>query len=161
MTLSPFHLHCVISRSASWVKLQWILAGHHASCGVFLLMVCTHPIAAVENRDVFLIKMHQHFRLVYFVYTWPCIIIMNVNMQRSEFKNLGILIGMSIVQGGYGFPALHPAVYKYMVTGTYLNLNVPSTDVPDAGVCALIDQVCEIETMDHGKLKWSIILYRS
>ena len=50
---------------------------------------------------------------------------------------------MSVVQGGYGFPALHPAVYQYMVTGTYmyLDLNIPFTDVPDAGVRALIDQV--------------------
>ena len=51
---------------------------------------------------------------------------------------------MSVIQGGYGFPALHPAVYQYMVTGTYLDLNIPFTDVPDAGVRALIDQVCQL-----------------
>ena len=46
---------------------------------------------------------------------------------------------MSIVQGGNGFPALHPAVYNYMVTGTYLNLDVAILDIPDAGVRCLIE----------------------
>lgn len=50
---------------------------------------------------------------------------------------------MSITQGGYGFPALHPAVYKYMATGSYLGLDLPLTDVPDAEVRVLIEQVCD------------------
>ena len=55
--------------------------------------------------------------------------------------NFGILIGMSIIQGGNGFPALHPAVFNYMLTGKYLNLDVALPDIPDAGVCCLIEKV--------------------
>lgn len=58
-----------------------------------------------------------------------------------EFRSIGILIGMSIIQGGNGFPALHPAVYNYMLTGTYLNLDVDLSDIPDAGVRFLIEKV--------------------
>lgn len=56
--------------------------------------------------------------------------------------NMGILVTMSITQGGHGFPAFHNAVYDYMVTGSYLNLNVASSEVPDASVRSLIEQVC-------------------
>ena len=61
--------------------------------------------------------------------------------QKSDFKNLGILIGMSIVQGGPGLPMLHPAVYQYMTTGKYLDVNMSVKGIPDAGVRILIDQV--------------------
>ena len=33
-------------------------------------------------------------------------------------------------------------MYEFDTTGTYLDLNISFTDVPDAGVRALIDQVC-------------------
>ena len=45
---------------------------------------------------------------------------------------------MSITQGGYG---IHPAVYQYMITGSYLNLDLALNDVPDAAVHCLIEQV--------------------
>ena len=54
--------------------------------------------------------------------------------------SMGILIGMSITQGGNGFPAFHPAVYHYMATGSYLNLDVAPPDIPDASVRVLIEK---------------------
>ena len=48
---------------------------------------------------------------------------------------------MSIIQGGNGFPALHPAV---LVTGTYLNIDIPLHDIPDAGVRCLTQKVMSI-----------------
>ena len=51
---------------------------------------------------------------------------------------------MSIIQGGNGFPALHPAVFHYMVTGTYLNIDIPLHDIPDAGVRCLTQKVMSI-----------------
>ncbi len=41
------------------------------------------------------------------------------------------MIATSIVQGGPGFPVLHPVVYKYITTGEYLGLVVDDSDVPD------------------------------
>lgn len=46
------------------------------------------------------------------------------------------------MQGGCGFPAFHPLVYEYIVTGSYLNLEVPVKEVPEAGVRYIIEQVC-------------------
>lgn len=54
-----------------------------------------------------------------------------------------VLIGMSITQGGSGFPVFHPALYHYMVTGSYLNLDVATPDIPDASVCFLVEKVRE------------------
>ena len=48
---------------------------------------------------------------------------------------------MSVVQGGPGIPMLHPAVYQYMITGKYTDIDVSVKGIPDAGVRALIDQV--------------------
>ena len=50
--------------------------------------------------------------------------------QKSDFKNLGILIGMSVVQGGPGLPILHPAVYQYMTTGKYIDVNMSVKGIP-------------------------------
>ena len=36
---------------------------------------------------------------------------------------------------------LHPAVYQYMITGKYTDINVSLKAIPDAGVGAFIDQV--------------------
>lgn len=55
--------------------------------------------------------------------------------------SVGVLIGMSITQGGNGLPVFHPAVYHYMVTGSYLNVDVATPDIPDAGVCFLVEKV--------------------
>ena len=52
-----------------------------------------------------------------------------------------MLIGMSVVQGGPGIPMLHPAVYQYMITDKYTDINVSVKGIPAAGVRALIDQV--------------------
>ena len=48
---------------------------------------------------------------------------------------------MSVVQGRPGIAMLHPAVYQYMITGKYTDINVSVKGIPDAGVRALIDQV--------------------
>ena len=45
------------------------------------------------------------------------------------------------MQGGPGLPMLHPAVYQYMTTGKYLDVNMSVKGIPDAGVRTLIDQV--------------------
>ena len=48
---------------------------------------------------------------------------------------------MCIVQGGPGFPVLHPAVYGYLVSGKYMGEIVDDSDVPDLLVCDLLAKV--------------------
>ena len=48
---------------------------------------------------------------------------------------------MSILQGGSGFPVMHPAAYHYFVTGEYLGLISNDDDVPDPYVRELLKQV--------------------
>ena len=66
-----------------------------------------------------------------------------VFFQRSEFRNIGTLIAMSITQGGHGFPVLHHTVYQYMVTGSYLNDDIDVNDIPHTGVRVLVEEVCD------------------
>ena len=61
---------------------------------------------------------------------------------------LGTLVAMSIVQGGLGFPVLHPNVYVYMVSGKYIGLHTADEDVPDGMVQSLIEKVCNIVIID-------------
>lgn len=48
---------------------------------------------------------------------------------------------MSIVQGSFGFPVLHPAVYHYLVTGDYLGQVTKPADIPDPQIRLLLEQV--------------------
>ena len=54
---------------------------------------------------------------------------------------IGKVIAMSIVQGGSGFPVLHPAAYHYLTTGEYLGQIVEDRSVPDPMIRQLLQQV--------------------
>ncbi len=54
---------------------------------------------------------------------------------------MGKLTGMSILQGGCGFPVLHPAAYNYLATGDYLGQIVKDDDVPDLHIRQLLQEV--------------------
>ena len=54
---------------------------------------------------------------------------------------LGHYAAMYIVQGGHGFPILHPNVYNYMVTGKYIGIHTPDVDVPNPTVVALLQDI--------------------
>ena len=62
-------------------------------------------------------------------------------LQKSDFKVIGVLIAMSLMQGGPGFPVLSPHVYEYMSTQQYLDLNIKDDDIPDPLVRLLLTQV--------------------
>ena len=66
---------------------------------------------------------------------------------------------MSIMQGGPGFPALHQAMYNYMVTGCQL-VTLPVCDIPDAGVQALIDQVKFSALCKINNIRNCIVLFK-
>ena len=50
---------------------------------------------------------------------------------------------MSIVQGGSGFPVLHPAVYHYLTTGEYIGQITDDSSVPDPQIQQLLHQVTD------------------
>lgn len=62
-------------------------------------------------------------------------------LQRFEFRQVGTLIAMSTLQGGPGFPVLHPALYDYIAKGYYSLEDVSDSDVPDPCVQELLSQV--------------------
>lgn len=61
--------------------------------------------------------------------------------QRSEFRVLGMLLAMSIVQSGFGLPVLHPAMYQYMMGTAYQEIQLSDDDVPEFAARQLIVQV--------------------
>ena len=40
-------------------------------------------------------------------------------------------VAMSIAQGGYAFPILHPIVYNYITMGKYIGVSIIDEHVPD------------------------------
>ena len=78
------------------------------------------------------------FHLCYLV----CFDMYDIFLQRSEFKMLGSLIAMSIIQGGPGFPLLLPLLYGYISTGHYNLELLTDSNVPDFQVHTLLAEVC-------------------
>lgn len=48
---------------------------------------------------------------------------------------------MSVIQGGPGFPFLHPNVYAYIFSGIWSPASPKSDDIPDAGLKRIIQEV--------------------
>ena len=62
--------------------------------------------------------------------------------QEGVFKRVGILVGMSLVQGGAGYPFFAPSVYAY-ICGKDICCISPSVDeVPDPQVKDALVQLC-------------------
>ena len=59
----------------------------------------------------------------------------------NDFFLIGKLIAMSILQGGFGFPVLHPTAYNYLVKGDYVGQVVNDEDVPDFQIRQLLQEV--------------------
>ncbi|XP_065900336.1 G2/M phase-specific E3 ubiquitin-protein ligase-like isoform X1 [Dysidea avara] len=51
-------------------------------------------------------------------------------IQAGHFKAMGCYAGMSIAQGGPGFPILADALFRYMTTGQTTGIKVPSEHLP-------------------------------
>lgn len=61
--------------------------------------------------------------------------------QSQDYKNIGKITAMSIVQGGSGMPIFHSSVYKYVCSGTCLGLVDDDDAVPDTQVRILLNEV--------------------
>ena len=45
--------------------------------------------------------------------------------------HVGRYIGMSIIQGGSGFPFLAPPVFEYLVSGKCVGMEIEDQNIPD------------------------------
>lgn len=61
--------------------------------------------------------------------------------QARHFYNLGVYMGMSICQGGSGFPYLAESVYTYICTGKCTEIAVESEDAPDPLLKFVLEKV--------------------
>ena len=62
-------------------------------------------------------------------------------MKKFEFKFLGIYTAMSIVQGGIGFPVLHPGVYSYIWSGIYVGAVICDDGIMQTSFRELVKKV--------------------
>ena len=74
-------------------------------------------------------------------------------LQHGDFRVLGKLVAMSIVQGGPGLPVMLPAAYAYMCREEEYLSKLDCKDVPDPLVATLLDRVSDgISHKDSKKL---------
>jgi len=66
-----------------------------------------------------------------------------LDTQKKDFMHIGWYAGISLVQGGPGFPLLADAVYNYLCTGKTTNIEVDDEDLPLV-IKALIQQVIQL-----------------
>ena len=74
---------------------------------------------------------------VVMVSLYMCIII----TQNQDLFKLGQYVGMSILQGGSGFPFLSDSVYKYLSTGVGLSISVVTEEIGDVTLRFIINKV--------------------
>ena len=51
-------------------------------------------------------------------------------IQRQDFRLIGFYAGMSVIQGGPGFPLLADEVIQYLSTGKSTGIQVADEDLP-------------------------------
>ena len=54
---------------------------------------------------------------------------------------MGKYVGMSILQGGHGFPCLAPCVFHYLVSGELTGAVVETSAVPDHQLQVILEKV--------------------
>ena len=65
---------------------------------------------------------------------------MYITLQQRQCYHLGVLVAMSILQGGCGIPCLSSSVYNYIAYGTCTSAGVNSCDNPDDTVERVSDR---------------------
>ena len=70
----------------------------------------------------------QHFLLFLFV-------------KSGDFKRIGILVGMSLVNGGSGFPYFAPALYSYISGQEVQSIVITVDEVPNAELHSVLVKV--------------------
>ena len=56
---------------------------------------------------------------------------MCINFQKGDFTRIGILVGMSFIHGGSGYPFFAPSLYKYVCGESVCSISPSVAEVPD------------------------------
>ena len=56
------------------------------------------------------------------------------------FRKFGMLIGVSLVQGGSGVPFFAPSTFQYICSGDICSLKVGRSEVPHKSIHDIIDK---------------------
>ena len=62
-------------------------------------------------------------------------------VKSGDFKRIGILVGMSLVNGGSGFPYFAPALYSYISGQEVQSIVVTVGEVPNAELHSVLVKV--------------------
>lgn len=68
---------------------------------------------------------------------------MYITFQQRQYYHLGVLVAMSILQGGCGIPCLSSSVYNYIAYGTCTSAGVNSCDIPDLSLRDTVERVSD------------------
>ena len=63
--------------------------------------------------------------------------------QSQAFRTIGVLMGVSIMQGGSGYPFFAPCVYDYLCGKQPWELNVSREEIPDTGIVSILENVLD------------------
>lgn len=61
-------------------------------------------------------------------------------IQNRDFYNLGRYTGMSIMQGGNGFPFFATPVYDYYCYGKSTGFSVSNKELPDSTLAYIVEK---------------------
>ncbi|KAL5457471.1 hypothetical protein EMCRGX_G034735 [Ephydatia muelleri] len=70
---------------------------------------------------------------------------------QRQYYHLGVLVAMSILQGGCGIPCLSSSVYNYIAYGTCTSAGVNSCDIPDLSLRDTVERVIASTLLDDLK----------
>ena len=62
------------------------------------------------------------------------------------FRKLGVIVGVSLVQGGSGYPFLAPSVYSYLCGQDISRIKVEVGEIPDLELKYFLEKVCVLIT---------------
>lgn len=62
--------------------------------------------------------------------------------QKGDFRRIGILVGMSFIHGGSGYPFFTPSLYTYVCGENVCNISPLITEVPDHELRTVLVEVC-------------------
>ena len=69
------------------------------------------------------------------------IIVRFIVFKTGEFRRIGLLVGMALIQGGSGFPYFSPAVYSYICGHDVNTIDISVDEVVNADLRAALNKV--------------------
>ena len=61
--------------------------------------------------------------------------------KNGDFKRIGLLAGMSLLEGGSGFPFLAPSIYQYVCGVNLSEIHSSLEEIPDAQLKLKLEEV--------------------